>query len=111
MPRRILVPRVADIGHNGRQHSLLQQRRLLECVDVQPTAHVPCDMAMEGPRAGIIGEVLQDNVCRPGRGATLDQLRIAALRIRLVGDFSIPFAETLGEHVEVVAVQMHGVGG
>lgn len=65
---------------------------------------------MEGPRAGVIGVVLQDNVCRVGWGATLDQLRIAALRVRLVGDLTVPLSEALGEHVEVVPVQMHGVG-
>ena len=71
---------------------------------------MPRDVAMEGPRTGVIGVVLQDNVCRVGRAATLDQLRIAALRICLVGDLTIPRSETLGEHVEVVTVQMHGVG-
>ena len=35
---------------------------------------------------------------------------ISALRVRLVGDFTIPLSEALSEHVEVVAVQMHGVG-
>lgn len=70
--RGVLVPRVAGILHDGRQHSLLQQSRLFERVDVQTGAHVPRDVAMEGPRAGVIGVVLQDNVCRVGRGATLD---------------------------------------
>lgn len=72
---------------------------------------MPRDVAMEGPRAGVIGVVLQDNVCRVGRGAPLDQLRITALRIRLVGDLTIPLSEALSEHVEVVTVQMHRVGG
>ena len=110
MVRRIRVPRIASVGHNRRQHSLLQQGRLLNCVDVQPSAHVPCDVAMEGPRAGVICVVLQDNVCRPVWSPTLNQLGITALGVRLVGDLAVPFSETFGEHVEVVAVQMHRVG-
>lgn len=71
---------------------------------------MPRDVAVEGPRAGVVGVVLQDNVRRVGRGATLDQLGVAALRVGLVDDFTIPLSEPLSEHVEVVAVQMHGVG-
>ena len=66
---------------------------------------------MEGPRARVVGVVLQNDVCRVRGSAALDQLRISALRVYLVGDNAVPFPETLGEHVEVVAVEMHGVGG
>ena len=110
MARRIRVPRIASVSHNRRQHSFLKQGGLLDCVDVQTTAHVPCDVAMEGPRARVIREVLQDNVCRIVRSPTLNQLGITALGVRLVSDLAVPFSETFSEHVEVVAVQMHRVG-
>ena len=34
MARRIRVPRIARIGHNGWKDPLLQQRRLLDRVDI-----------------------------------------------------------------------------
>ena len=71
---------------------------------------MPCDVAMEGPRARVIGGVLQDNICWIGRSPTLNQLGITALGVRLVSDLAIPFSETFSKHVEVVTVQMHWVG-
>ena len=72
---------------------------------------MPRDVAVEGPRAGVVGVVLQDDVGRVRRvGGALDELGVAALRVLRVGDDAVPGAETLGEHVEVVAVEMHGVG-
>lgn len=65
---------------------------------------------MEGPSAWIIRLVLQDNVSRFRHRATSDQLRIATLRVLRVGDDAVPFSGTLGEHVEVVAVKVHGMG-
>lgn len=109
---RVCVPGLAGVGHDRRQHSLLQQSVLLDGVDVQARAHVPGDVAMEGPRAWVVRVVLQDDV--PGLAGcvgTLDQLRVATLRVLLVGDFTVPRSLTLCEHVEVVAVEMHGVGG
>ena len=35
---------------------------------------------------------------------------IAALRVLRVRDLTVPDSEALGEHVEIVAVEMHGVG-
>ena len=110
MAGRVRVPRITSVGHDRRQHSLLQQGRLLNCVDVQTGAHVPCDVAVERPRAWVVREVLQDNVCRSVRSPALNQLGITALGVGLVGDFAVPLSETFGEHVEVVAVQMHRVG-
>lgn len=108
---RVRVPRGAGVGHDGRQHPLLDQGVLLDRVDVQPAANVPRDVAVEGPRAGVVGVVLQDDVGRVRRvGGALDELGVAALRVLRVGDDAVPGAETLGEHVEVVAVEMHGVG-
>lgn len=72
---------------------------------------MPRDVAMEGPRAGVVGVVLQDDVGGIVRGAALQHLRVAALRVLRVRDVAVPFAEALGEHVEVVAVQVHRVRG
>ena len=109
--RRVRIPRITRILHHGRQHFLLDQSVLLNRVDVQPTAHVPRDVAMEGPRARIVGVVLQHDVCRVRGRAALDELRVAALRVFLVRDGAVPFAETLGEDIEIMPVEMHGVGG
>lgn len=38
-------------------------------------------------------------------------MRIAALRVLRVSDDAVPGSKAIGEHVEVVAVEMHGVGG
>ena len=38
-------------------------------------------------------------------------MRVAALRVFLVRDDAVPFPKSFGEHVEIVAVEMHGVGG
>ena len=64
---------------------------------------------MEGPGAWVIGVVLQNNVRRVRWGTTLEELGVTALRVFRVGDLAVPCPETLGEHVEVVAVQMHGM--
>ena len=72
---------------------------------------MPRDMAMEGPCARVVGVVLQDNVARVGGRATLDELRVATLRVLCVRDLSVPAAGAFGEDVEVVAVEVHGVGG
>ena len=109
--RRVSVPRIARVLDHGRQHFLLDQSVLLNRVDVQSTAYVPCNVAMEGPRARVVGVVLQNNVCRVRWSAALDQLCVTALRVFLVRDDSVPFSETLGEHVEIMSVKMHGVGG
>ena len=96
MPRRIRIPRLAHISHNRRQHPLLQQPRLLNRIDIQTSTHMPRDMAMKGPRAGVIGVVLQDDVGRVIRGAALQHLRVAALRVLRVRDVAVPFPEALG---------------
>lgn len=68
-------------------------------------------MAMERPHAGVVGVVLQHDVSRRSGGARLDELYVATLGVLLVGDGAVPGADALGEDVEIVAVQMHGVGG
>ena len=94
-----------------RQNSLLQQRLLLNRIDVQARTDMPRDMAMERPHARIIRLVLQHDVARHAGGAALDELHVATLGVVLVGDCAVPGADALGQDVEVVAVEMHGVGG
>ncbi len=71
---------------------------------------MPRNVAMEGPGARVIGVVLQNNVRRVRWGTTLEELGVTALRVFRVGDLPVPCPETLGEHVEVVAVEMHRMG-
>ncbi len=108
---RIIRPIDTSLLDAIRQHALLQQRLLLNGIDVQARAHMPRDVAMERPHAGVVGEVLQHDVAWGGGGAGLDELDVAALRVLLVHDGAVPGADALGEDVEVVPVQVHGVGG
>ena len=73
---------------------------------------MPRDVAMERPDAWIIGLVLQDNVAWFGEGDGLSEdLYVAALGVLLMGYRAVPETGAFGEDVEVVAVEMHGVGG
>ena len=73
---------------------------------------MPRDVAMERPDARVIGVVLQNNVARLSeRYGLADDLHITALRVSLMGDRAIPETGAFGEDVEVVAVEVHGVGG
>ena len=72
---------------------------------------MPRDMAMERPDAWIIRVVLEHDVARRCGGARLDELDVAALRVLLMGDGAVPGADALGQDVEVVSVQVHGVRG
>ena len=65
---------------------------------------------MERPGARVVRVVLQNNVRGVRGGTALHQLCVAALRVLRVGDLAVPGSETLGENVEVVAVEVHGVG-
>ena len=71
---------------------------------------MPGDVAMERPHAGVIGLVLEHDIARSGRGAGLDELHVTTLGVGLMDDGTVPGADALGENVEIVAVEMHGVG-
>ena len=60
----IITPINTSLIHTLRNASLLQQLRLLHCVNIQPRAHMPRNVAVEGPDTRIIGVVLQNNVAR-----------------------------------------------
>ena len=57
---------------------------------------MPRDMAMEGPHARIVGEILQHDVARGGSGTGLHDLHVPALRVGLVHDGAVPGADALG---------------
>ena len=110
------MPRIRRPIHTSlldtiRQHPLLQQRQRLNSINIQTRANMPRNMAMERPHARIIRIVLQDDISRSGRTARLDDLHVATLRVGLMGYFAVPGADAFGEDVEIVAVEMHGVGG
>ena len=108
---RIIRPSDTGLLDAAGQDPLLQQRLLLDGVDVQARADVPRDVAVERPHARVVGDVLQHDVARGGGGARLDDLDVAALGVLLVDDGAVPGADALGQDVEVVPVQVHGVGG
>ena len=93
---RIIRPSNTSLLDAIRQHPLLQQRLLLNRIDIQARAHMPRDMAMERPHAGIVREILQHDVARCGRRAGLNELHISALRVGLVGNGTVPGADALG---------------
>ena len=97
--------------HTSRKDPLLQERRLLDRIDVQTRADMPRDMAMERPHARIIRVILEHEIPRRASRAGLDNLDVATLGICLVDDCAVPGSDTLGQDVEIVAVEMHGVGG
>ena len=72
---------------------------------------MPCNVAVEGPRAWVVGIVLQNNVSRVRCRATLDQLYVATLGILRMSNDTVPGSCSLSEHIEVMPVKMHGVGG
>lgn len=108
---RVIRPRDTSLLDAVGQHPLLQPRRLLNRVDVQPRADVPRDVAVEGPHARVVRLVLQHDVARRGGGARLHELHVPPLRVGLVGDCAVPGADALGQDVEVVPVQVHRVRG
>jgi hypothetical protein len=82
--------------------------RSLEDVDVQTTADVPCDVAMEWPDGWIVLGPLKHDVSRGiGVLGLANELNIAHLCIQRVRDDTIPLANSFGKDVEVVTVQMH----
>ena len=103
---RVIRPGDASLLDAVRQHPLLQLGHLLDRVDIQARAHMPRDVAMERPHAGVVRLVLQHDVT-----VSLHELHVAPLRVLLVDDGAVPGPEALGQDVEVVAVEVHGVGG
>lgn len=90
---------------------MFQPLRLLDGIDIQPCANMPRNVAMERPDAGIISFVLQNDVAGVSRCAWADKLHVAALGVPLVNDGAVPETVAFGKDVEVVAVEVHGVGG
>lgn len=107
----VVGPTNTSLCHTARQNAFLQERLLLDGVDVQSGADVPCDMAMERPDSRVICDVLENNIPRCGSGARLHNLHVATLSVLLVSDLAVPGSDALSQDVEVVPVEMHGVRG
>ena len=108
---RIVSPSNTSLLDTVWQDPLLQERLLLDGVDVQPGADMPCDVAMERPHAWVVCIILQHEVARCASSTRLHELHVAALSVVLVCDGTVPGADAFGEDVEIVAMKMHGVGG
>lgn len=72
---------------------------------------VPREMAVQGPDAGVVLAPLQHEIAGDQGGARRHDEDVAALRVGGADDGTVPFAEADGEHLRVVAVEVHGVGG
>jgi len=70
----------------------------LHQVDVEPGGHVPGDVAVEGPDAGVVGIVLEHVVA-----VAADDVRVAARRVGRVGDRAVPLTGARGELIHVMA--------
>ena len=92
---RVVGPINTSLLHTIGQNSLLQERFLLNGIDVQPRANMPCNMAVERPHTRVISVILQHDIPRRTRGATLHDLHVATLSIRLVDDCAVPGPDTL----------------
>ena len=108
---RVSGPVNTSLLHTSGKDPLLQERRLLNRIDVQTRADMPRDMAMERPHARIVRVILEHDIARRASSARLNDLHIATLGICLVNDCAVPGSDALGQDVEIVAVEMHGVGG
>lgn len=89
---------------------MLDLPRRLEDIHVQPRGDVPGDVAVERPDARVLVD-LHDHVRGLGGADGVGQeLHVAALGVRGVGHGAVPGAAADGEHVVVVAVDVHRVG-
>jgi len=72
---------------------------------------MPRQMAMERPNSRVILSVLQNHVRRCGRVlCVLKDVHVAAGGVGGVCDDAVPSTKAFGKDMEVVAVEMHGVG-
>lgn len=72
---------------------------------------MPSAMTMQRPHPRIIRLELHHQMARPRRPRLAHHLRIPSLRVRRVPRAPIPHAVALGQHEEIVTVQMHRVRG
>ena len=93
---RISGPVNTSLLHTSGEDPLLQERRLLNRIDVQTRADMPRDMAMERPHARIVRVILEHDIPRRASRAGLDDLHIATLGICLVNDCAVPGSDALG---------------
>lgn len=107
----VSVPITASLPDSVRDDSLQNLVRSFHHVDVQPSRHVPCDVAMERPHPWVVGDILNHHVTRLAARSALNQLHITSLSVGLMNNGAVPGADTFGQHVEIVTVQMHRMRG
>lgn len=91
-----IVPSKTILSHTIWYDPLLQERLLLDGVDIQSSADMPCDMTMEGPYARVVCLILQNNISRGGSRTTLHELYITPLSVLLMDDLAVPGSNALG---------------
>lgn len=102
---RIRIPIRTSLRHDQRNLHLVDIGGALHECHKQALRQMPRDVAVERPRAGVVGVELEDHMPE-GR----EVVRVAALRVGGVVDrHAVPFAEAVVEDVHVVAVEMHGL--
>lgn len=105
------IPITASLSDCVRDDSLRNLVRSLHDIDVQPSRHVPCDVAMERPHTWVVRDELNDNVARGAGHGALNQLHITSLGVGLMDNGAVPCAHTFGQNVEIMTVQMHRMRG
>lgn len=102
----VFSPIATSLSHDRRDSFLLDELRLLHHIDVQTTADMPGNVAVERPYTRVIRVVLDDKVA-----IRLYHLNIATLGVENVFDTAIPCSGTFRQDVKIVAVKMHGMCG
>ena len=67
------------------------------------------EMAVERPDSRVISLKLNHGIKWRVVASRSHQMRVTANRIRWIGDFSVPFPDSLSEDPEIVGVQVHGM--
>lgn len=106
IPSSPRIPHLAVLRTARRKRHSRYIRRQLQYINIHPLRNMPSDMAVERPHPRIRQVDLQHDVAERRHN-----LRVPALRVGGVGDGAVPLAGALGKDVEVVAVDVHGVGG
>ena len=96
MPR-VVRPVTTSLCHDGWNLCLCYKIRSLHDVDIETSADMPSDMAMEWPNAWVIGVKLDNKVAwsTGDRVVSGDELHISALRVAWIHDGTVPFTNTL----------------
>lgn len=98
------IPFTASLSDSVRNDSLSDLVRSLHDIDVQPSRHVPRDVAVERPHTWVVRDELNDDEARSACHRALNDLHITSLGVGLMDNFTVPRADTFSQHVEIVTV-------